>query len=321
MKKVLFPLAACLLSIFTATAAGVFAQESGNRVYGNNGGNSGDQPVKRRMPNIPKSTVDSVTVDPANQTITHYQYIDAKILTTVEAKEYIAVFGLAQEAATVPEANRKLEKQIGDFRLGLNALGINTTNDTYVDFITQNRVYDYAVKGNTAREKVSGFQIKENFIIRYKDRNLLEKIVALAAQNEIFDLVKVDYVTGDLTQVKAQMVNEAVKIIKNKETDFGKVGVKLTPVTVSLEQFDVFQPFEAYNGYKAFEAGEVDNVYRTVEKRKNSTFYFEPLAEGVFDAVVKPIGTTPEVQCTYYLRLKYLVSTRTTVITGDEKTK
>ena len=314
MKKVLL-LAFCLLLVSTN-----FAQEAGNRVYGNRGNND-QQPVQRRMPNIPKTTVDAVNVDAANQTITHYQYIDAKILTTVEAREYIAVFGLAQEAATVPEANRKLEKQISAFRQGLSALGIAAA-DTYVDFITQNRVYDYTVKGNTAREKVSGFQIKENFIVRYKDRNILEKIVSLAAQNEIFDLVKVDYVVGDLAQVKSQMVNEAARIIKAKEGDFGKLGVKLTPITVSLEQFDVFQPFEAYNSYKAFEAGEVDNVYRTVEKRKNSTFYFEPLPEGIFDAVVKSIGTTPEVQCTYYLRLKYLVSTRTTVIVdSSEKSK
>lgn len=316
MKKVLL-LAVCLLFVSSA-----FGQEAGNRVYGNRGNT--DQQVQRRMPNMPKTTVDSVSIDPANQTITHYQFIDAKILTTVEAREYTAVFGLAQEAATIPEANRKLEKQITAFRQGLSALGI-TAGDTYVDFITQNRVYDYTVKGNTAREKVSGFQIKENFIIRYKDRLLLGKIVSLAAQNEIFDLVKVDYVVGDLAQVKSQMVNEAARIIKAKEGDFGKLGVKLTPITVSLEQFDVFQPFEAYNSYKAFEAGEVDNVYRTVEKRKNSTFYFEPLPEGTFDAVVKSIGTTPEVQCTYYLRLKYLVSSRTTVIIdgvkSDDKNK
>lgn len=311
MKKVL-SLAFCLLFVSTN-----FAQEAGNRVYGNRGNT--DQPVQRRMPNLPKTTVDSVSIDPANQTITHYQFIDVKVLTTVEAKEYTVVFGLAQEAATIPEANRKLEKQINDFRSGLNNLGISAA-DTYVDFITQNRVYDYTVKGNTAREKVSGFQIKENFIVRYRDRALLEKIVALAAQNEIFDLVKVDYVVGDLSQIKSQMVSEAVRIIKNKEGDFGKVGIKLTPITVSAEQFDVFQPFEAYNSYKAFEAGEVDNVYRTVEKRKNSTFYFEPLPEGTFDAVLKSIGTTPEVQCTYYLRLKYFVSARTTVITDAEKT-
>lgn len=311
MKKVL-SLAFCLLFVSTN-----FAQEAGNRVYGNRGNT--DQPVQRRMPNLPKTTVDSVSIDPTNQTITHYQFIDVKVLTMVEAKEYTVVFGLAQEAATIPEANRKLEKQINDFRSGLNNLGISAA-DTYVDFITQNRVYDYTVKGNTAREKVSGFQIKENFIVRYRNRALLEKIVALAAQNEIFDLVKVDYVVGDLSQIKSQMVSEAVRIIKNKEGDFGKVGIKLTPITVSAEQFDVFQPFEAYNSYKAFEAGEVDNVYRTVEKRKNSTFYFEPLPEGTFDAVLKSIGTTPEVQCTYYLRLKYFVSARTTVITDAEKT-
>lgn len=300
----------CLLPIFGA------AQEAGGRVYGD-----GDRENRaRRQPNLPASVQDSVSGEPANQTIVHYQFIDAKIVSTVSAKEYIAVFGLSQEAPTVVDANRKIDAQVERFRQSLTALGVNL-NDTYVDFITQNRVYDYVVKGGTAREKNSGFQIKKNFSVRYQDRKLLEKMTTAAAQTDIFDLIKVDYIVGDMTATRTRLADEAAKVLKQKEAAFTKMGVKLEPITVSLEQFDIFQPHEAYNSYKAFESGDVDNVYRTVEKRKNSTFYFEPLNEGKFDAVIMPIGASPEVQCTYYVRMKYFVSSRTTIIIDPAKQK
>ena len=310
MKKILY--SSLLFSLCSLTA---MAQESGNRVYGNQGAQSGD--VVRRRPVYPESATELVVTDQPNVLVTTYQFIDAKILTSVETKEYVAVFGLAQEAETLQEANKKLLDQIVGFQRGLTALGVRT-EDTYVDFITQNRVYDFVVKGNSAREKVSGFQIKENFAIRFKDHSLLDQIVPLAAQGGIFDLIKVDYVTNDLNAVRAQMIAEAQKILKQKEEAYARLGVKLMPVSVATENFDTFQPFEAYNSYKAFETGNVDDNYRVVERRKNSTFYFEPLAPGKFDAVLTPIGLEPHVQCTLFLRVKYFVNSHTNAVTPEK---
>jgi uncharacterized protein YggE len=314
MKKTLCISLLILATVMTGPLT-ARAQEAANRVYGNQGQQPGD--VVRRRPAYPETVTEQVVTEQPNLLVTTYQFLDAKILTTVDTREYVAVFGLAQEAETVPAANKKLQDQLAAFQRGLSALGIRT-EDTYVDFITQNRVYDYVVKGSTAREKVSGFQIKENFAIRYKDRALLEQIVPLAAQGGIFDLIKVDYVTGDLGSVRAQMISEAQKILKQKEDSYAKLGLKLSPVSVALENFDTFQPFEAYNSYKAFEAGNVDDNYRVVERRKNSTFYFEPLAPGKFDAVLNPIGLSPAVQCTFYLRVKYFVNSHATLNTSEK---
>jgi hypothetical protein len=143
--------------------------------------------------------------------------------------------------------------------------------------------------------------------------------VPLAAQGGIFDLIKVDYVTSDLTQMREKMTAEAQRIIKQKEETYGKLGIKLTPESISAENFDSFQPFEAYNSYKAYETGTVDDNYRTVERRKNSTFFFEPLSAGKFDLVLTPIGLEPRVQCTYYLRVKYFVNRHTTVVVPEKK--
>jgi uncharacterized protein YggE len=310
MKKLL-----CMSLLLPTLSLTVLAQEAANRVYGNQGQQPGD--VTRRKPVYPETSTELVVSEQSNMLVTTYQFLDAKVLTSVDTREYVAVFGLAQEADTVQAANKKLQDQVGAFQRGLSSLGVKP-EDTYLDFITQNRVYDYVVKGGTAREKISGFQIKENLAIRFKDHNLLDQIVPLAAQGGIFDLIKVDYITSDLNAVRSQMNAEAQKILKQKEDAYAKLGIKLTPVSVTAENFDTFQPFEAYNSYKAFEAGNVDDNYRVVERRKNSTFYFEPLAPGKFDAVLTPIGLEPHVQCTLFLRVKYFVNNHTTVISPDK---
>jgi len=305
-----------LLVVYSVSS---FAQEGGNRL------NQGQQlqqgrDISRRQPNFPTSTTDSVTSEQPNLLITQYQFIDAKVLTSLETKEYIAVFGLSQEADKVSEANRKLQEQISAFLKSAASLGVRP-EDSYIDFVTQNRVYDITPKGSTAREKVSGFQIKENLMIRYKDHTLLDKLVPLAAQAGIFDLIKVDYVTEDLSAVRAQMTEESQKIIKEKETAYAKLGITLTPVSVAAETFDTFQPAEAYNSYRAFETGEVDGNYRMIEQRKSSTLYFDALTSGKFDKVLTALGLEPRVQVTYYLRIKYFISEHTSVVTpkaGDK---
>lgn len=314
MKKLL-----CMSLLLPTFSFTVLAQDAANRVFGNQGAQQGD--VVRRKPAYPESANELIVTETPNLLVTTYQFLDAKILTTVDTREYVAVFGLAQEADTVQAANKKLQDQVAAFQRGLTALGVRP-EDTYLDFVTQNRVYDYAIKGGTAREKVSGFQIKENLAIRFKDHSLLDQIVPMAAQGGIFDLIKVDYITSDLIPIRAQMTAEAQKILKQKEDAYIKLGLKLTPVSVT-ENFDTFQPFEAYNSYKAFESGNVDDSYRVVERRKNSTFYFEALSPGKFDAVLAPMGLEPHVQCTFFLRVKYFVNSHTTVIPpekpGDKK--
>lgn len=312
MKKILSLL--LFVSLCSLTALG---QVSGNRVYENQGVQQGGQ-VTRRYPSYGGATTEQVINEPENLLVTTYQFIEAKVLTSVETKEYVAVFGLAQEADSLAKANKKLQEQITAFQSSLSALGIRP-EDTYLDFITQNRVYDYQVKGSTAREKVSGFQVKENFFVRYKDPRMLDQITPMASQAGIFDLIKVDYVTSDLNTVRAQMAEEAMKVLKQKEESYTKLGIKLQPVTVTAENFEAFQPSEAYNSYKAYEAGNVNEEdFRVIERRKNSTFFFEALPPGQFDRVLNPVGMQPQVQCTFILRVKYFVDSHKTVVRPEK---
>lgn len=270
----------------------VFAQESGNRTYG----------TQRRTPQT-NSGVLTGSTDAKQQVY----FVEANVLMNMKADAYVAVFGLVQEAATSAESNSKINAQVGGFSRELESLGIRST-DIFVDFITQNKVYDYTTSGNTITEKFSGFETKKNIAVRYKDRELLEKILSAAAKGAIFDLIKVDYVVSETSSIHSRMYEEAVKIIKQKEAAYtNSFGIKLSPTNLANAKYDAFYPGELYASYQAFESGNTSGDYNrvVVQQRKTKTFYYEPLDVSVFDAVINSLGIEPMVQFTLYLRLQY----------------
>src|SRR5262249_19239035 len=159
----------------------------------------------------------------------------------------------------------------------IKPLGI-TSNDVFVDFITQSRVYDFSVSGAEAKENFSGFETKKTIAIRYRNRELFEKIVSAAADARIFDLIKVDYIVSDFDVVRGGLVEAGVKVKKSKEQKYtNSLGVSLGALGLSVEKYDVSYPAEAYQRYQAFETGDA-YVYNNqgptsrVTQRKSFTF-------------------------------------------------
>jgi uncharacterized protein YggE len=269
-----------------------FAQESGNRNYS----------AQRRKP-----TTNSGDLLVTSNGKDIYM-IEASVAMNVKADAYVAVFGLSQEAPTAAESNTKVNNLIAAFTRELNALGVKGS-DIYVDFITQNKVYDYTTAGSVTTEKLSGFETKKNIAVRYNDREILEKIIASAAKNSIFDLIKVDYVVNDAKPIKARLYDEAVKIIKQKESAYGNsFGIKMSPSNIANEKYDAFYPGELYAGYQAYESGNTYGDYenrRVIQQRKTKTFYYEPLDPTDYDLVINQMGIEPMVQFTLYMRVQY----------------
>jgi uncharacterized protein YggE len=289
----------CLLFIALAICAvNSFAQEAGNVAYGGS-----------KRPKASGVVLGNLySVEPKDSVVA--AYLEANTMINANADEYVAVFGLSQEGPTLADCNAKMDQQIKEFTGGLEGLGIRGS-DTFVDFIAQNKVYDFGTSGSTARERLSGFELKKNISIRYKDRTILEKIQIIAAKASIFDLIKVDYIVSDLAGVRAKLFEEAMKVIKRKEAEYAKLlDTKLRPVAVYQEKYGKFSPSEMYSSYQAYETGSVDSSsrdMRVVEKRKSRTFYFDPLDPGEFDTVVNPVIVEPMVQFTLFLKVRYLV--------------
>ncbi len=290
MKKVLL-----LAVIISVSASVAVAQESGASVYGKTGRKTSG------------ATTGNLTTIEAKDSVAAY-YIEANVLMNVKADEYIAVFGLVQEGPNIADANQKLDAQLKQFSAALEAMGIRG-QDAFIDFVAQNPVYDYSASGGAVIEKLSGFEVKKNVAVRYKDKSLLDRMLAAATRAGIFDLIKVDYVISDMNSARDRLMEEAARVIKKKEESYARLlGVRLRAQAVFQEKYNALFPSDMYASYTAYETGKVD-YYRSnanvLQERKTATFYFSPLSVGEFDSVINQAGVEPVVQCTLYLKVRY----------------
>ncbi|MCM3872085.1 MAG: SIMPL domain-containing protein [Pyrinomonadaceae bacterium] len=285
-----------ILLVFSFGALSVFAQESGNRTYNRNAA----------RPQFPTTGISYGNGE---------LLIDALVLLNAPPDEFIAVFGAAQVAPTAVESNQKVNAQIERFLSDAIKLGV-VRSDTFVDFITQNRVYSFSPPADgVIREIISGFETKKNIAIKYKDRALLEKLLAAASQASIFDLIKVDYVVNDMAKIRGRLFEEAVRVVKQKEETYVRsLGLVVKRNALVQETYGTYYPSELYQTYTAFESGTVDPYYgsgtgaRVIRERKSSTSYLEPLDPSTFDAVLNPAPIEPMVQCTLYIKVSYGVA-------------
>jgi uncharacterized protein YggE len=277
------------------TASG---QEAGNRIYGN----TGYYQQKRN------SQVNTGMLGNQNEGYS----IEASVLTNLKPDAFVVVFGINDEGSNAATSNEKVNSKITNLTQRLKSLGIDS-NDVFIDFITQNRVYDFTVAGTQATENFTGFETKKTVAIRYKNRELFERIVSAAVDSKIFDLIKVDYIVSDFDAVRANLFDAAARVLKSKEQKYSNaLGITLGAVGLSIEKYDVTYPAEAYQRYQAFETGDasVNNeqgVSSRVVKRKSFTFFYEPFKAGSFDTVLAHSGLEPMVQFSIYLRMQYQV--------------
>lgn len=294
MRRVFAILLCSVLAVFG------FAQVSGGAAgyaNGNDNDKSREEAANRR--------VSADDIAPAGTT-----YVDASVLINVKADEYVVVFGLVQEGATPAECDQKLNTTLAAFKSSLKGLGI-ADKDMFVDYIVQNRIYEFDVKENVAKERLAGFELKKNISIHYRDRDLLDRLVTAAADAHIYDLIKVDYVVRDTLAVHSKLMREAAAVIKKKAAGIQTLmGLRLSgPSQVIAERYKAYLPTELYSSYTASEGEEVTTGYdrsNIVQRaRKAKTFYFNPLDAKLFDVVVNPVVLEPVVQFTLYLKVKY----------------
>ncbi len=281
------------LLIICCCALGAVAQESGNRNY--------NRSTRRPVPNT--------GMIGSNGTLS----IEAYVLFNAAPDEFLAVFGVSQEGPTPGESNQKINARIERFLSAAEKLGIPRSG-TFVDFITQTRIYSFAPSSpGIIRESLSGFETKKTVSLRYKDRALLEKLLDAAAQASIFDLIKVDYIVSDMGKIRKALFEEAVRIVKQKEENYSRsLGLAISRRALLQETYETVYPGELYQTYAAFESGAVDSNYesatRVIRERKSSTSYLEPLDPSSFDTVLNASSIEPSVQCTLFVKVMYSVA-------------
>jgi uncharacterized protein YggE len=281
-----------LLSFFLTSATLCTAQQSGNYVYGQSSG-----PEKKTQ--ISRIALSDSTI-----------VIEANVMMNVIADSYSATFGVSEEAASIQDCNTKIDKRIQDFIGAVKKLGY-TDADFYVDMTTQNKVLDYNIESNVAKQYVKGFELKKNVILKLKSIGDLDKAVILASNFGIYDLVKVDYIVSDIQKMYTRLFEEAGKIInKKKELYVGITNARLKPAAqIYAEEFYTFYPNNLYKSYSAFESSDVYNNYNSsyIKKdlRKSATFYYDKASYSGFDTVINPDTIEPAVEFVLTLQIRF----------------
>jgi uncharacterized protein YggE len=294
---------ALVLSLLLPVPVSARAQVQGNVGYGQSTARARAEQAERNL-----RVLTPQELPPSNTSM----FVDAAVLMNVKADEYVAVFAIAEEGATVQESNARMDSTVRAFRGALRAVGVQDS-DIYVDYIAKPRVYGFDLVGDIARERPTGFELKKNVSVRFEDRDLIDTIVLAAATAQIYDLVKVDYVVRNINAVQDSLMGEAATIIRQKAARYERLlDIRLhPPAQVYAERPAIHYPTDMYDSYVAAESEAIvrPNLQRyTIEQaRKGKTFYFNPLDGDGFDKVVNPVILEPVVQFTLYVKVKYEV--------------
>mgnify|MGYP000182770728 CR=1 FL=1 len=241
---------------------------------------------------------------------------DIKILMNVKADSYLAIFHLSQVGRRTGEIDTLMNKRINGFKRALTRVNI-PEKDVFIDMLTFVPVYEYVVErklfSKTYNEVPKGFEMKKNIHVRFKDERVLDKIVTAAAQNEIYDLVRVDYFVDDMEGVYDTMREKAVTIAAKKEKLHQDLGVDLSSryryvndkSAVSMPYDNYFQ-YQAYTNNNLFSNSLIAKKGKVQLAEKAWTLYYQPIAYKDFDAVITPSVLEPVVQFTYNLKITYL---------------
>lgn len=305
MKKKLTLVICC--AVFTLMS---FAQIAGNAIASGN--------VNFNNPNYGPDPVD-LNITPYSSSFS--QLMEANVMINVKASSFVAIFSMTQFGKTIEEAETAMKA-----RTELFAAFLRQTNSgaLYVFFDPVSMVPTYEMEitekklSKTYNEVPTGFEIKKNVHITFKEQNQINDIVSIASKAEVYDLVKVEYNVDDKDAILERLRNEALQILMNKKMVIEKAGIFTRFTNVGEKQGSAF-PVERYAQYTAFKSGTApyqlasykkDKPAQTVQYNyadKQKTIYYEKVSDKQFDKVINPVVHEPMVQIYFSLKGQFTI--------------
>ncbi len=231
-------------------------------------------------------------------------------LSNVTADSYLAIFTMTQVGTSQREADELMGTKIDAVRAGLNAAGAKA--ELFVDMISFLPIYETdAVKRifskTTYNEIPAGFELKKNLHFRYHDPKVLELLVTICAQSEIYDLVRVDYFIDDMEKKKAELMAKGEALLKARmarhkllmNENFDDKDRQLA------EGFAVYYPVEQYRTYTTYHSTTLNKFSgETKAEQMTTAQFFLPKMSKDYDFVVNNSMLEPVIQIEYELAMR-----------------
>ena len=241
--------------------------------------------------------------------------ITVNALLNEKASAYLAVFNITQLGKTAEEADRLLNERLNGFKADVLALGI-PADDVYTDMV--NFVPKFETESSkkifsrkTYTETPKGFEIQKNLHVLYRKPDLLDRMVTLATKQEIYDLVKVDYLAEKPEEAYHRLREETFRYLERIQKIYLDNGIRLDSATrITAENAWVAYPGNRYQSYKIYRSQSFDTApnHKGVyfqEADKPTVRFYHAIPGNDYDLIINPIMVEPGVQYSYNLVVKY----------------
>ena len=236
--------------------------------------------------------------------------IEIHILKNATPTGYTAIFHINQAGEKVSELDSNLNRRLRKFISLGKEIGLKP-EDFYTDMIALVPIFRKEKKlfSSTYVEVPKGFEIQKNIHIRYTNAWQLDRLFSMAAQCEIYDLIKVEYHYDSLQAAQAEMRKKALELLKVRTAHLKSAGINLDTCFRTLtENIQQFEPVDQYKPYQPLAISAITDDATNVESNarpNRSTLFHNRLLEGQFDAVINPSPLEPSIQIIYTAHLHY----------------
>lgn len=239
--------------------------------------------------------------------------ISATVMMNQAPDAWVMILGLSQVGEDLEETHLKINQRIDALK---NSLGDGFEDDDfYIDFISQSPIFGMEVEkklfSTNYVEVPAGFEVKKNLHIRFSKLELAETIIMQAAQNEIYDIIKVDPVVSDKQVVYEAMRAECIKIIQSKKESYAALGMEVVPMFNTLnETVNCIYPINQYRKYLSFldhTRQRLRGNERLVTATGSTNLFYQKASDAAFDKVLNAEVHGPVLQFTMSMQLVYTI--------------
>ena len=240
---------------------------------------------------------------------TNYEMVvSAKGLANIKADAFVAIFSVVQVGKTAEEATQLMVQRLSSALSALKAKNF----EIFVDMISFVPMYEYETEKKvfskrTYNEVPMGFELKQNLHIKINEASRLNELITLLANNEIYDLVRMDYYSSQLETIKKELKDKVKSAFAEKqkvyETTLGESFASAEKKVV--DGFFHIYPTEQYSSYEAYSSASLQGkrAGNVVQANKSTTQYYQPIANRDFDVVLNPIIVETMIQVVYEIKM------------------
>ena len=244
--------------------------------------------------------------------------LNINALANHNAKEYVAIFNVTQAGSTAEEADKLLNDRINAFMMGANSLDIGKEN-LYVDMVSFLPRYELVASKKvfskkTYTETPKGFILQKNIHVKFTKPEVLDRLISIAAKNEIYEIVKVDYTVENPEKTYLDLRNKTLDYLNQIIATYAKIGMKLdSAYKITAENTWATYPATRYSSYQAYSSVSMEAVKGgslVTEAEKTQTSFYNAIPSDNYDIVINPTIIEPVVQYSYNLRVKFTFKER-----------